>query len=252
MSMISGALRESSESQARGVGDIGDQPVQPGNVLRDDGEQARGAGGVFDAGQGLDGRADRGERVFDLVADIGGELLDRVHARPEGFGRAVQRAGQGADFIVAVGDLLRQRLGARTALAHQRGGIGEAQDRRGDGAGKVEGDDDRERQSEREEAENGEPDGQDGGIHLVGLAGEEHGADILLGALDGLCHRDEELALRVAPHEGGGFLVGGALVSCRASRASGCQPSVSGSSPAPEPTRPDSSSLPTTEPERWS
>jgi len=44
--------------QARGVGNIGNQPVQPGDILRDDGEQPRGAGRVFHPRQGFDGRAD--------------------------------------------------------------------------------------------------------------------------------------------------------------------------------------------------
>jgi hypothetical protein len=39
--------------------------------------------GILEAGDGLDRAAQRGQRVLDLVGDVGGEALDGVHARPE-------------------------------------------------------------------------------------------------------------------------------------------------------------------------
>ena len=44
--------------------------------------------------QGLDRRAQRGERILQLVRHVGGEALDRLDAAVERVGHVAQRAGQ--------------------------------------------------------------------------------------------------------------------------------------------------------------
>ncbi len=64
-------------------------------------EQAALLDRVVDAPQRLDGAADRGQRVLDLVRDVGGEALDRVHAVPQRARRLRQRGGEFADLVAA-------------------------------------------------------------------------------------------------------------------------------------------------------
>ena len=96
--------------EARGVGNVADQPVEAAHVVLDDRHQPLrelvGAG----KRQGLDGAAQRGQRVLQLVRDVGGEALDGVDAVVERARHVAQRAGQMADLVRAVGeigDLLR-------------------------------------------------------------------------------------------------------------------------------------------------
>ena len=49
--------------------------------------------------QRLDGAAQRGQRVLELVGDVGGEALDRVDAVVERAGHVAQRAGEMADLV---------------------------------------------------------------------------------------------------------------------------------------------------------
>src|SRR5262249_41905692 len=51
--------------------------------------------------RGVDGGADRGERVLDLVADVGGEALIGVDAVGERAGHSFERVRQRADFVLA-------------------------------------------------------------------------------------------------------------------------------------------------------
>ena len=60
---------------------------------------------VLDQLQRLHRRADRGQRVADLVGDVGGEALDRLHAVRQGVGHVLQRAGEVAELVVARGDV---------------------------------------------------------------------------------------------------------------------------------------------------
>ena len=52
-------------------------------------------------GDGLDGAAQRGQRILDLVGDVGGEALDGVHALPQRRGHVAQRAREIADLVAA-------------------------------------------------------------------------------------------------------------------------------------------------------
>ncbi len=89
--------------EARGVGDIADQPVEPADVVLDDARQARLGLLVLGERQGLDGAAQRGQRVLQLVGDVGGETLDRVDAVVERAGHVAQRLAEMADLVAAAG-----------------------------------------------------------------------------------------------------------------------------------------------------
>ena len=86
--------------EPRGVGDVADQPVEALHVVLDDAHQLALLVGVLDPRDGLDRAAQRGQRVLDLVGDVGGEALDRVHALPQRLGHLAQRARQLADLVV--------------------------------------------------------------------------------------------------------------------------------------------------------
>ena len=120
--------------EARGVGDVGDQPVEAAHVVLDDREQAPAR--LVGAGerQRLDGAAQRGQRVLQLVRDVGGEALDRLDAVVERVGHVAQRAGEMPDLVAAVGEI-GDLLARLDAAAHPLGGLGEAAHRPGDGAG---------------------------------------------------------------------------------------------------------------------
>ena len=91
-----GIEREASEmsviSRSRRCDVVEDDRHQPALLLR-----------VLDPRHGLDRAAQRGQRVLDLVGDVGGEALDRVHARPQRLGHLAQRAGEIADLVAAAG-----------------------------------------------------------------------------------------------------------------------------------------------------
>ena len=91
--------------ETRRVGNIADQPVEPADVVLDDGEQpvARRLG--LGDRQRLDGAAQRGQRVLEFMRDIGGEMLDRVDAVVERLRHVAQRAGKMADFVRPVGEV---------------------------------------------------------------------------------------------------------------------------------------------------
>ena len=55
--------------------------------------------------QGLDGAAQRGQRVLQFVRDVGGEALDRLDAGVERVGHVAQRDRQIADLVPAVGEV---------------------------------------------------------------------------------------------------------------------------------------------------
>ncbi len=51
--------------------------------------------------QGLDRAAQRGQRILQLVGDVGREALDRLDAVVERAGHVAQRAGEMADLVRA-------------------------------------------------------------------------------------------------------------------------------------------------------
>ena len=111
--------------EARGVGNVGDQAVEPAHVVLDHLDIRRLALFVgLGERQGLDGAAQRGQRVLQLVRDVGGEALDRLDAVVERVGHVAQRHRQMADLVLAVA---RNRGSPRAldAAAHPHGGAGQ-------------------------------------------------------------------------------------------------------------------------------
>ena len=87
--------------EAGGVGDVADQPVEAADVVLDDGEEAAARFVAAGERQRLDGAAQRGQRVLELVGDVGGEALDRVDAAVEGAGHVAQGAGEMPDLVAS-------------------------------------------------------------------------------------------------------------------------------------------------------
>ena len=114
----SAVSRASSASSRRGVGDVGDQPVEAAHVVLDDGVEPLAVLGPLGARQRLDRAAQRGQRVLELMRDVGGEALDRLDAVVERVGHRPQRAAEVPDLVGAVGEI--GDLGARVARATAR------------------------------------------------------------------------------------------------------------------------------------
>ena len=66
--------------EAAGVGNIGDQPIEPLDVVLDDVEQPRAALVGLGDRQRLHRRTQRGQRIFQFMRDVGGKALDAFDA----------------------------------------------------------------------------------------------------------------------------------------------------------------------------
>ena len=119
--------------EAAGVGDVGDQPVEPLHVVLDHREQPLLAVRRFGERQRFHRRAQRRQRILQLMGDVGGEALDRLDPAVERAGHVAQRAGQIADLVAPRGQVGDFDAGA-DAVAHPLGAVGEPLDRAGDGA----------------------------------------------------------------------------------------------------------------------
>ena len=84
--------------------------------------------------QRLDGAAQGGERVFQLMGDIRREAFDRVHALVERARHVAQRAGKMPDLVGAIAEI-RDLLARLDAAANALRRLGETPHRPGDGAG---------------------------------------------------------------------------------------------------------------------
>ena len=175
--------------QARGIGNIADQPIEPGHVILDDRHQPLLLLRVLYPRRGFDRAAQRGQRILDLVRHIGGEALDRVHAPPDRRRHGGQRHRQLADFVVPLAEIRDFDLAA-VAVADLVGGLGQPAHGPGDRAGQVERHGDRHRQHDQEQAQDVGPDRIDL-LFQAGAADLQHDrAQHLLVALDR--HRDAE------------------------------------------------------------
>ena len=142
MSTGAGILARQLGVQPRRIGDVADQAIEPADVLEDDVHQLLPALRIVDARRGLDRAAQGGQRVLQLVGDIGGEALDRVHAQPERLRHVAQRARELADLVAAAAEI-GDRVAAVAIAPHPFGGGGQPQDRPGDGAGEIDRQQDR-------------------------------------------------------------------------------------------------------------
>ena len=110
---------------------------------------------VVGAPQRFDGAAQGGQRVPDLVRDIGGKRLDRLHPVLEGGGHLRQRPRKGGDFVVTVAVVGDRDLRA-DAAAHEIRCCRQSADRPHDGARQVERQQNGNREGDRDEPENGD------------------------------------------------------------------------------------------------
>src|SRR5438445_6685164 len=62
----------------RCLANVADQPVHPGDIVANDGGKLCSNIGILHSIETVDGRAEGGEGVFELMAYIGGERLDGV------------------------------------------------------------------------------------------------------------------------------------------------------------------------------
>ena len=207
--------------EAAGVGNVGDQPVEPLDVVLDHGEQPRAAVLVARQRQRLDRRAQRGQRVLQFVGDVGGEHLDRLDAAVERVGHVAQRAGEMADLVAAAGEVGNFDAGL-DAAADALGAVGEPAHRTCDRARQQQRQHDHDRGSDAADLQDRQP---LGGHHLVDIValGREHqraahGAETLHRHRD----RDDHRAALVDAHHA-------ALLAVRASARppdSRCRPPV--------------------------
>ncbi len=119
--------------QARGVGNIGDQPVDALDVAAHDFHQPGARLVVLGARQHFHCALQRGQRILEFMRHVGGETLDRIDAVVERARHRRKTGGQVADFVAALfhtGD----RFATGTAAAHAVGGCGERHHRTRDEA----------------------------------------------------------------------------------------------------------------------
>ena len=168
--------------EARGIGDVGDQAVHAVDVVEDDGQQLLDARRVLQARHGLHRAAQRGQRILDLVRDVGGEALDGVDAGPEHVGHRGQRLAQLAD-LVAAARIVRQRDLLALAALHLVGGARQRADRPGDGAGEVEREQHGHGQRHAEDHQDVDPPRRHRAVDGAGVLGQQQGAQHLPVAL---------------------------------------------------------------------
>ncbi len=185
--------------EAAGVRNIGDQPVEPLHVVLDDRQQTAAAFVVLGERQRLDRRAQRGERVLELVRDVGGEALDRVDAAVERVGHVPQRAREMPDLVAPLGEVgdLDPRA---NAPAHELRAFGQPPHRSRDGAGEQERQHHHHAGGDQEYLEDGEPLGADHIVDVGALRRQHERAAHRAEALHRDRHRDDHLAALVDAH----------------------------------------------------
>ena len=103
-----------------GVGDVGDQPVEPLDVVLDDREQRARLSSVLASGSVSTAERSEVSGFFSSWATSAAKHLDRLDAAVEGIGHVAQRAGQMADLVAAAGEIgisTRERMRRRTRSA---------------------------------------------------------------------------------------------------------------------------------------
>ena len=149
--------------------------------------------------QSLDGAAQRGQRIFQFVGDVGGETFDRVHAIVERFRHVAQRAGQMADFVAAIGEI-RNFLARFGAAADPLGRFREPAHRLGDGAGEEQRQEQHDRGRDQEDADDRPAFRGDDLVDVAALRRKQKRAADGAEKLDRHRDRDDRLALGVDPH----------------------------------------------------
>ena len=83
------------------IGDFGDQPVDPADIMRRDIEQLGAQFGIVHLGEALGRAAQARQRVLDFVRHVGRETFHRIDPVPEGGGHIRNGAGEHADLVAA-------------------------------------------------------------------------------------------------------------------------------------------------------
>ena len=89
---------------AAGVGDLGDEEVDPAHVVGGDADQLPAQVGIGHPVEAFEGAAQRCQRVLQFVGDIGGKAFHRVDALAQGCGHVGDGAGEQADLVAAGGE----------------------------------------------------------------------------------------------------------------------------------------------------
>ena len=134
--------------EPRGLGDVDDQPVEPDDVAADDVEQLPAKRRILDPLEAVDRGAKRGERVLELVGDVGGEGLGGVDPLAQDLGHVVQRPGEQADLVAPGGQERHVDL-AGAAEPDPVGGARQPAQRHGDGPRQEEREQDRDDERDR-------------------------------------------------------------------------------------------------------
>ncbi len=134
------------------------------------------------SGQRLDRRAQRGQRVLQLMGDIGGEHLDRLDAAVERVGHVAQRAGEMADLVAAPGEVGNLDAGL-DAVADALGAFGKPPHRACDRAREQQRQHDHDGGGDAADLEDGEALGHHQLVDVVALRRQHqcaaHGAEML-------------------------------------------------------------------------
>ena len=182
------------------VGNVADQPVEPAHVVLDDAEQPLARLLCLGKRQRLDGGAQRGQRVLELMGDVGGEALDRFDPRVERARHVAQRPGQMADFVRALGEV--RDLGAvLVAVAHALRAVRELAHRPGDRAGQQQRQHEHHGGRDQEHAHDREALGLHYGVDVAALRRQQQHAGHRPEALHRHRDRDDDLARVVDPHD---------------------------------------------------
>ena len=191
-----------------GVGNIRDQPIEPAHVVLDDVEKPAPAFLGLGDRQRLHRRAQRGERIFQFMGDIGGEAFDRFDPRIERAGHVAQRAGKVADLIAPAGEI--GNLHARAdAPADALGGVGQPPHRLRDRAGKQDRKHDHHAGGDQKYLDDGEPLGLHHVVDIGALRRQHQRAAHRAEALHRHRHRNDNVAALVDPHHAGVLAVQG-------------------------------------------
>src|SRR5690606_1380519 len=89
-----GAFARQFGVEPAGTGNVADQPVEPLHIVLDDGVETLAVFGALGQRQRFHGAAQRGQRVLELVGNVGGEALDGLDAVVEPVGHAPEGAGK--------------------------------------------------------------------------------------------------------------------------------------------------------------
>ena len=91
--------------QTAGVGNVGDQSIEPLDVVLNDTEKTPAAFIASGQWQRLHRRTQRGERVFKFVRDVGGKALNGFNPAIHRVGHVAKSARQMSDLVAAAGEI---------------------------------------------------------------------------------------------------------------------------------------------------